>query len=565
MAFTLTVLAFIYLLYFNDDVKNTKRPKVIVKADEVQEHLRNKAEAVQKVIQAPVEDEAVEDEAKEDFDDDEDDEEDEKRVGDDVDQKRLDDSNEAKEDLAMTFKGPQNERQKAVAEAMKHAWSGYKRFAWGHDHLKPVSKSAQNWFGLGLTIVDALDTLFLMNLREEFEAGKSWVASHLDLGVNRDVNLFETTIRVLGGLLSAFHLSEERVFLEKAKDLGDRLLGAFGSSSGIPYSDVNLKTSRGHAPKWSVDSSTSEVSTIQLEFRDLSRETGNHVYEDKAEAVSRILHDLPKNSGLVPIFVNANTGRFRASSTVTMGARGDSYYEYLIKQWIQTGKTQDYFRTDFIVSMDGVMSKLSKRTVPNDLIFVGELLSGGKTFKPKMDELACFLPGSIVLGLHHGMLEGDPNKAKDLQRFAEELAYTCYLTFARQPTYLAAEINYFNTEPGSTVDFYVKPADSHYLLRPETIESLWYLYYFTGNKTYQEWGWNIFQGIEKYTKLSSGGYTTIGNVKSAVDTRPKDMMESFLLGETFKYLYLLFADDHEVNLDKWVINTEAHLLPVRSN
>ena len=77
--------------------------------------------------------------------------------------------------------------------------------------------------------------------------------------------------------------------------------------------------------------------------------------------------------------------------------------------------------------------------------------------------------------------------------WAEEVAYTCYMTFARQPTFLAAEITYFNTEPGSSTDFYVKPNDSHYLLRPETIESLWYLYYVTGNKTYQDWGWKIFQ------------------------------------------------------------------------
>ena len=148
-----------------------------------------------------------------------------------------------------------------------------------------------------------------------------------------------------------------------------------------------------------------------------------------------------------------------------------------------------------------------------------------------------------------------------IMELAEELAYTCYLTFARQPTYLAPEITHFNSESTSTNDFYVKSADSHYLLRPETIESLWYLYYVTGNKTYQDWGWNIFQGIEKYTKVANG-YTTIGNVKNPLDLRPKDMMESFFLGETLKYLYLLFADDHEIDLKQWVFNTEAHPLPI---
>ncbi len=93
----------------------------------------------------------------------------------------------------------------------------------------------------------------------------------------------------------------------------------------------------------------------------------------------------------------------------------------------------------------------------------------------------------MALAIHHGGL------SKSYLGMAEEIAYTCYLTFARQPTFLAPEITYFNSDPGSTTDFYVKPNDSHYLLRPETIESLWYLYYVTGNKTYQDWGWKIFQ------------------------------------------------------------------------
>lgn len=149
-------------------------------------------------------------------------------------------------------------------------------------------------------------------------------------------------------------------------------------------------------------------------------------------------------------------------------------------------------------------------------------------------------------------------------QLAEELAYTCYLTFARQPTFLGPEISFFNTGESTTPngeDFYVKPNDAHYLLRPETIESLWYLYYVTGNKTYQDWGWNIFQGIEKYTRVAHG-YTTVGNVKNALDLRPRDMMESFFLGETLKYLYLLFADKQEIDLKRWVFNTEAHPLPI---
>ena len=122
----------------------------------------------------------------------------------------------------------------------------------------------------------------------------------------------------------------------------------------MPYSDIHLRSSRGHAPKWSPDSSTSEVTTIQLEFRDLSRCTNDQSFEKAASGISKKVHDLPKTQGLVPIFINPNTGKFRKGATITLGARGDSYYEYLLKQWIQSGKTETYLKDDFVESVIGV-------------------------------------------------------------------------------------------------------------------------------------------------------------------------------------------------------------------
>ena len=122
-------------------------------------------------------------------------------------------------------------------------------------------------------------------------------------------------------------------------------MASFDTPSGIPFSDVNLRTRTGHAPKWSPDSSTSEVTTIQLEFRDLSRVTGNPKYEDAVSRVSKHVHGLPKTHGLVPIFINANNGQFRSYSTITLGARGDSYYEYLLKQ--VNAKNKFYWKNNF--------------------------------------------------------------------------------------------------------------------------------------------------------------------------------------------------------------------------
>lgn len=276
------------------------------------------------------------------------------------------------------FSGPINERQRAVVAAFQHAWRGYKQFAWGHDHLRPVSAQPHDWFGLGLTIVDSLDTMYIMGLDKEFEEAREWVRNKLTFDVNRDVNLFEVTIRILGGLLGAYHLSADVLFLQKAQDLADRLLPCFDSDSGVPYSDVNLATRKAHSPKWSPDSSTSEVTTIQLEFRDLSRSLklsggGPNEYELVASRVSEHVHGLEKQQGLVPIFINANTGQFRSYSTVTLGARGDSYYEYLLKQWLQTGRTLDYLRDDYLAAMQGVQERLARRTTgKHKLLFIGK-------------------------------------------------------------------------------------------------------------------------------------------------------------------------------------------------
>ncbi|ENN73509.1 hypothetical protein HUJ04_008501 [Dendroctonus ponderosae] len=453
------------------------------------------------------------------------------------------------------FPDPSTPRQKAVVQAFKHAWKGYKEFAWGHDQLKPISKSYHDWFGLGLTIVDSLDTMYMMNLKDEYNDARNWVDKHLNFDVNRDVNLFEVTIRVLGGLLSIYHFTKDDMYLKKATDLADRLLPCFDSESGIPFSDINLFTRKAHAPRWSPDSSTSEVTTIQLEFRYLSWLTDNSKYENVVSKVSQLVHMLEKTDGLVPIFINANNGQFRAYATITLGARGDSYYEYLLKQWIQSEKTLEYLKNDYLSSVNGIELHLAKRTVPNGLLFLGELVGGTKDFKPKMDHLTCFMPGTLALGAHNGLPSSH-------MKLAEELLTTCYQTYAKQPTFLAPEITYFNFQGENSNDMYIKSNDAHNLLRPEFLESLWYMYQLTGNTTYQDWGWQIFQGFENFTKVVHG-YTSIGNVKNTANVQPKDMMESFFLGETLKYLYLLFSDDRKLlDLDKFVINTEAHPFPI---
>ncbi|XP_060916975.1 endoplasmic reticulum mannosyl-oligosaccharide 1,2-alpha-mannosidase isoform X2 [Labrus mixtus] len=447
------------------------------------------------------------------------------------------------------------DRLEAVRVAFRHAWKGYKSYAWGHDELRPISKSFGEWFGLGLTLIDSLDTMWILGLKEEFAEAKNWVDNELNFNKNVDVNLFETTIRVLGGLLSAYHLSGDQLFFEKAKDLGSRLMPAFKTPSKIPFSDVNIGKGTAHPPRWTTDSTLAEVTSIQLEFRELSRLTQDPQYQDVANEVMRLVHKLPgKHDGLVPMFINTNSGQFSHKGVLTLGARADSYYEYLLKQWIQGGKTEEDLLEDYLQAIEGVKKHLVRHTGPNGLTFVGEL--NHNRFNPKMDHLVCFLPGTLALGVHNGLPE-------DHMDLAVQLMETCHQMYTQMETGLSPEIVHFSLQASDGRDIIVKPADRHNLLRPETVESLFYMYRFTKDTKYRDWGWDILQSFNNYTKVPDGGYTSINNVRDPTNPGPRDKMESFFLGETLKYLYLLFSDDMEqLSLDKFIFNTEAHPLPI---
>uniref|UniRef100_A0A673XVQ2 alpha-1,2-Mannosidase n=1 Tax=Salmo trutta TaxID=8032 RepID=A0A673XVQ2_SALTR len=436
------------------------------------------------------------------------------------------------------------DRLEMVREAFRHAWKGYKEFAWGHDELKPVSKSYGEWFGLGLTLIDALDTMWILGLKEEFEEARKWVETELSFSKNVDVNLFESTIRILGGLLSTYHLTGDEMFLEKAKDIGLRLMPAFKTPSKIPFSDVNIGKGTAHPPRWTSDSTLAEVTSVQLEFRELSRLTQDPQYQEVVNEVMRLVHKLPgKHDGLVPMFINTNSGQFTHKGVFTLGARADSYYEYLLKQWIQGGKTEPDLLEDYLEAIEGVKKHLLRTSGPTKLTFVGEL--NHNRFNPKMDHLVCFLPGTLALGAHNGLPE-------DHMELALQLMETCHQMYIQMETGLSPEIAHFNLQPYDGRDIDVKPADRHNLLRPETVESLFYLYRFTKDAKYRDWGWDILESFNKYTRVPSGGYTSISNVRDPVNPGPRDKMESFFLGETLKYFYLLFSDDLELlSLDKY--------------
>lgn len=453
-------------------------------------------------------------------------------------------------------------RREQVREAMEHSWKGYSNFAWGKDELLPVSSSSRNNFGaLAVTLVDSLDTLWLMGMKKEFYEARDWIRDYLTFEADEDISVFETTIRSLGGLLAAYDMSGDAVFLEKADELGTRLLQAFDSPSGIPFGVINLAQNVSFGHSWTMGASIlAELGTLQIEFRYLSKVTGKKIYAEKVEKVSEIMSGMVPFNGLFPIFVT-NRAKVKFSSDIlnkiSLGAMGDSFYEYLLKIWLQGGKTEEMYRRMWDSAVDGIHDYLLHISTPSGLHYIAEMFETGSASKinHKMDHLTCFLGGTLALGAYTDPQGLTSARAQRDLRTGKAMAYTCYQMYTRMMTGVAPE--YVEFTPGE--DFKTGLNGRHSFLRPETVETLFILFQLTGDETYREWGWDIFQAIQKNCRTSVG-YGGLWDVTSFFQ-QPMDRMESFFLAETLKYLYLLFDPDSEIDiLGKHVFNTEAHPL-----
>jgi len=423
------------------------------------------------------------------------------------------------------------------------------------DELKPLSKAGTSGgFDMGLTIVDSLDTLHLMGLEDEFEEARKFVHEKLNVLPNHNVNLFETTIRIVGGLLSAYHFVKDEIFLAKAKSFCDHVIGAFSTNTGIPHGDVNPGRQSFSDPSWARNQiTTSEATTLQLEWGYLSHLTKNSKYLDAVMTAQRAVIDIQNSSPkkLLTRWVRSDSKRFGSDNMVTIGGRVDSAYEYYLKVPVMFGRDKfpDIWNT-WQESVKNINSSLVMSVESDPVMkFTGKIR--GNNRERKMDHLECFYPGSLALS---SIQPNNPFAKEQLQQ-AEELTYTCWKMYESFATGLAPEIATF-----TKTKLVTNNNDHHNLLRPEAVEAFFYLWRVTKKQKYRDWGWKVFQAFDKYSRTQNG-FCNLNNVEIAAPSC-RDKMESFFLAETLKYLFLLFSDDDVLPLDEYVFNTEAHPLPI---
>ena len=435
--------------------------------------------------------------------------------------------------LPLSSSAQQPNKKKLAAEVKAeflHAWSGYKKYAWGHDDLKPLSKTHHDWYAepLLMTPVDALDTMIIMGLDDEAASTRAYIAQHLSFDKDIDVQNFEITIRILGGLITNYQLTHDKRLLNLAEDLGRRLLPVFESPTGMPYRYVNLKTGKVRDPV----SNPAETGTLLLEFGALSKLTGNPVFYDKAKRALVETYNRRSKLGLVGEWINVETGQWTNTDSHISGAI-DSYYEYLLKCSVLFGDPDcKRMWSSSITAINKYLADEIKTEFDTELWYGHADMNTGKRGDPTYGALDAFFPAVLALS-------GDLKRASRLQDSS----------FAM---WKQAEI-----EP-EVFDYRAKQIKSAgYPLRPEIVESTYYLYHYTRDEKYLQMGERMWKDFVKYCRTDEG-YAAL---KSVLTKEKSDSMQSFLFAETFKYFYLLFSPSNTLEFNQVVFNTEAH--PIR--
>jgi hypothetical protein len=406
------------------------------------------------------------------------------------------------------------------------SWSAYAKYAWGHDELRPMTHGARDWYGepLLITPVDALDTLVMLGLTEEANAARALIDDRLSFDKDITVKNFEITIRVLGGLISGYQLTGDAKLLRLADDLGARLLPVFASPTGMPYMYVNLRTGKVSGAR----TNPAEIGTLFLEFGALGKLTGKQIYYDKAKTALMQLYARRSKLDLVGEEIDVESGQWTSTNS-HVGGGIDSYYEYLVKGAILFGD-EDCARMAR-VSVAALNANLADEV--SGALWYGQVdMITGRRTATEFGSLHAFLPAVFVL-------------AGDVAR-ARRLLASCLRMWELR-----------GIEP-EVIDYRTMAITSPgYPLRPEIIESAWYLRRATQDPQYVAMGETLFDALVAHARTDDG-YTVLTSV---VTMGKGDLMPSYFLAESLKYLYLIFAPDDVIDLTGVVFTTEAH--PIR--
>lgn len=435
-------------------------------------------------------------------------------------------------------------------EMFYHGFDNYMKYAFPHDELRPISGSSsnsfielgnldlsrlsQNYSGVALTLIDSLSTLVVLGDKKEFEKAVKWLSANLSFAVDARVNVFEATIRGVGGLLSAYYLAtdgplgtlpESSHLLRLAVDLAERLLPAFNTTSGIPYAWVNLL--HGVEVNETTEQCTAGIATGILEFTMLSMASNDSRFEDTSRSALKHLWAQRSPLGLLGTNLDVETLQWTNPNS-GIGAGVDSFYESLFKCFILSGDPELW--NSFREAYAAVLKHLRY-----DDWYVEANMFSGKISVLEVQSLQSFWPGLQVL-------------AGDIE--AAERTYQKYFGLWERFGVLPERFLLHSNS--------LHPTQAFYPLRPELAESTYFLFRATRKEKYLRAGETILRSLQRYCRVDKGW----ASVKEITTMTLEDHMPSYFLAEMSKYLYLLFDEANWIHQGNYVFSTEGHPFPV---
>jgi hypothetical protein len=418
--------------------------------------------------------------------------------------------------------------------------------AYPADELDPISCKGKPFESTKIgrvTLVDTLDTLAIMGDKKGFTSAVNKVCRELSFDLDVNVNVFETTIRILGGLLSAHIMASDTALslwtdavpydgflLDLALDLGVRLLPAFNTNTGIPYGTINLK--KGVPLGETLEACTAGAGSLYLEFGMLSALTGDSRFATAARKATIALHSFRADSGLVGKHINITTGRWTEKLS-GIGSNSDSFYEYLVKAYLLFGDT-----TMWVIFSDlyGAVMKYNKIGSLYFDVYISNKDESNSVRGTNFDNLSAFWPGIQVEA-------GDYISACDTLNTLHDIS--------GKEGFLPEEFN------GREWQSYDENMKGGYLLRPELIESTFHMEVASEDNSWLVAGKRILSKIKSLK--TECGFASLEHVSRR---QLHNAMPSFFLSETLKYLYLLFDKDNFIRKGHYVFTTEAHPFPL---
>jgi len=417
-----------------------------------------------------------------------------------------------------------------VRSEMRWAWANYREHAWGKDQIKPISGGSETFplknHHLGLTIVEALDTLWVMGLDEEFRDGADWAKANLDFDVDGEVSVFETSIRLVGGLLSAWHASGDPVLLAKARDCADRLMPSFAASPiGIPHRYINLRTGvlRGR------ETNPAETGTFIPEYGTLSWASGDGRYRAAAKRALVSMFERRSNIGLLADSIDAVTGEWK-SRRATVGPPSDSYYEYLWDGWDLLG---DRECLGMYRACTPPILKHQAKTRGGRLWFADVDFETGHQLNWDQDELASFYGGLLAQG--------------------------GAASFGAAYTRSWAEVqNRFGVLPEEYGAATGKALSVTNALRPELADAAFNLWLLDGREEWRHIARDHYLAMKRWNKARYG-YAALADV-TANPKAQSDHCPGYWWSEQMKYYYLMFAATPRFDYRRGYLTTEGNVL-----